>query len=487
MNHSEDKLFVMISGDPSENNLINFLNIYGLKHEVITDINDVISSESTDKIHIMIGYKEYLGLTDAIKRGMINISSVFVYEAGIIEVQAPSAIHISDKHSDLCGEFSGLSFAPAVENVKCFDKMEISTDIVMSTREEYPIYLRKKVDNCELFMLSTEVQDINKKIKNRNDIASYSVGIVPVLMYLKYVIPHCFGEANKLACIIIDDPLLHSNYGYLNYRRIISLMEKYNFSTTIAFIPWNYNNTDKQTADLLIKNKGKLSICVHGCDHTREEYSSNDITHLNNITKIATCRMMEHEKKTGISFDKVMVFPQGSFSNEAMDSLKENGYWAAINTSPIATNLQDDLELKDCLGLYIAKYGGFPLFTRNTPDEIFSISFNLFLNKPVFIVIHHDFLKDDYLGLINAVKEINSRTAGIQWGGAGNIVKKALKMDFKNDGFNNIDINIDDVMGNKKKTYIFIRRHATVFRDNYLSKHSALMFTYNYLQKIFNW
>lgn len=476
-----------MSGVPSENNLIKLLNIYGVKYEAVTDIRDVISSESTDRINIMMGYKEYLCLSDAIKSGMINISSVFAYEAGTVEVQAGPAIKISDNHSNICNEFSGLSFAPALENLKCFDKTEELIDIFMSTREEYPIYVRKKVNNCELFMLSTEVQDINIKIMDRNDIASYSVGIVPVLIYLKYVIPLCFGEENKLACIIIDDPLLHSNYGYLNYRKIISLMEKYNFYTTIAFIPWNYNNTDKQTAYLLIKNKDKLSICVHGCDHTREEYSSNDITHLNNITKIATFRMMEHEKKTGISFDKVMVFPQGSFSNQAMDSLKENGYWAAINTSPISINLKDDLELKDCLGLYIARYGGFPLFTRNTPDEIFGISFNLFLNKPVFIVIHHDYLKDDYLGLINAVNKINSRVAGIQWDGVGNIVKKALKMDFKNDGNNNIDINIDGVVGNKKKTYIFIRRHATVFRDNYLSKNRSLMFTYNYLQKIFNW
>ena len=344
-----------MSGVPSENNLIKLLNIFGVKYEAVSDIRDVISSESTDRNHIMMGCKEYLGLPDAIKSGMINISSVFVYEAGTMEVQARSAIDISDNHGDICGEFSGLSFAPAVENVKCFDKTEELIDIFMSTREEYPIYVRKKVNNCEMFMLSTEVQDINKKIKDRNDIASYSVGIVPVLLYLKYVIPDCFGEANKLACIIIDDPLLHSNYGYLNYRKIISLMEKYNFFTTIAFIPWNYNNTDKQTADLFLKNKDKLSICVHGCDHTREEYSSNDITHLNNITKIATFRMMEHEKKTGISFDKGMVFPQGSFSNQAMDSLKENGYWAAINTSPISINLNDDLELKDGLCLYIAR------------------------------------------------------------------------------------------------------------------------------------
>ena len=483
----KEKIVLLMSGIPSDDNVIKFLNIFGVTYETITDVKDAISSESTDKIHILMGYKEYLGVSDAFEGGMGNISSVFVYEAGTVEVQAGPAIDISGNHRDICAEFSGLSFAPAARRMNCFDKTEILPDIVMATREGYPIYLRKSVNNRDLFMLSTEIQNIDLKIKNRNDILSYSVGIVPVLMYLKYVSPHSFGDNNKLACIIIDDPLLQLNYGHLNYRTIISLMEKYNFHTTIAFIPWNYKNTERQTADLFLKNKDKLSICVHGCDHTKEEYGSNDVTHLNNITKIATFRMLQHEKKTGVSFDKVMVFPQGSFSNQAMDSLRQNGYLAAINTSPISTNLKDDLELKDFLHLYIDRYGGFPLFTRNTPEEIFGISFNLFLNKPAFIVIHHEYLRDDGVGLINSVKKINSLAAGIRWDGAGNIVKKVVKMKTKNDGFDNRDVRIDGVVGNRKKTRIFIRRHATVFRDNYLSKSSTLMFTYNYLQKIFNW
>ena len=487
MNNVKDKIVLLMSGVPSDTHLIKILNMYGVKYEAVTDLKDVISTESTDKIHMMMGYKEYLNVSDAIKAGIVNISSVFVYEAGTVDVQAGPAIDISGSHGDLCAEFSGLSFTPAVEKLRCFEKTETQADSIMATREGYPVYLRESVNGCNRFMFSAEVQDIDMKIKDRNDIASYSAGILPVLMYLKYVTPNSFGESNKSACIIIDDPLLQSNYGYLNYRNIILLMEKHNFFTTIAFIPWNYRNTDQKTADLFLRNKDKLSICVHGCDHTREEYSSNDITHLKNITKIAMFRMMKHEKKTGVPFDKVMVFPQGSFSNQAMDSLRENGYLAAINTRPISTNLKNGLELKDFLGLYIARYGGFPLFTRNTPDELFAISLNLFLNKPVFIVIHHDFLKDGYVGLVNAVNKINSRAAGIQWDGAGNIVKKALKIKTENNLFDDSDFSMDGGMGNKKKTYIFLRRHATVFRDNYLSKNSTLMGTYNYLQKIFNW
>jgi hypothetical protein len=487
LNPLPQKIVVLLSGAPTGNHLIKVLDRFEVRYELTTKIDDVLSLASTNETHVMMGHKEYLEVSDVLRNADQAISSIFVHEAGTIEIPSLPGILISDRYGDLCGEFAGLSFAPAGNRLKYIEMTDEFTDVFMSAGAGSPVYLRKIINGCELFMSATGVQDIDGKVQNRNDIVKYSAGIVPVLMYLKHVNKHCFGEPEKLACVIIDDPLLHPEYGYLKYRKIISLMEEFGFFTTIAFIPWNYKNTDRQTADLFRENKDKLSICVHGCDHTREEYSSNDVRHLNNITKIAKYRMMEHEKSTGVAFDQVMVFPQGRFSRQAMDSLKENGYWAAINTSPISTNLEKDLELKDLLGAYVGRYGGFPLFTRNTPDEIFGISFNLFLNKPAFIVIHHDFLKDNYLGLINAVKEMNSRTAGIRWDGAGNIVRKVLIREGKNTGHAEMDINVDGVVGNKKKTSIFIRRHASVFRDNYLSKNRALMATYNYLNKVFRW
>jgi hypothetical protein len=184
-----------------------------------------------------------------------------------------------------------------------------------------------------------------------------------------------------------------------------------------------------------------------------------------------------------------MVFPQGKFSNQAMDSMKENSYIAAINTNPISANLEGCFDLKDYFGTYIVKYGGFPLFTRNTPEDAMGISNNLFFGKPAFIVIHHDYLKDDYQGLIAAINGINSRSADIKWAGAGEIIFEIL--DGHKDAGDKIQENIgisdlrtDGLYGVKKKIFIYIRREFCNFRDNYLSKNNTMMFAYNYFQKI---
>ena len=51
-----------------------------------------------------------------------------------------------------------------------------------------------------------------------------------------------FGDAlwhseRDQACLVVDDPLLRKNYGFLNYRRLARIMDEMRFTTSIAFIP----------------------------------------------------------------------------------------------------------------------------------------------------------------------------------------------------------------------------------------------------------
>ena len=68
---------------------------------------------------------------------------------------------------------------------------------------------------------------------------------------------------------------------------------------------------------------------MHGCDHTKGEFESIDYREIDYNVKQATKRMTSHEDTTGLSFDKVMVFPQEVFSTNSMRVLKSNNYVAA--------------------------------------------------------------------------------------------------------------------------------------------------------------
>jgi hypothetical protein len=264
-------------------------------------------------------------------------------------------------------------------------------------------------------------------------------------------------NAVNYAAIIIDDPLLQENYGFLNYCKLLSLMDKHNFHTTIAFIPWNYNRTDKNIATLFRERPDRFSMCVHGCDHTRGEFGSKDVNHLNQIVKLATSRMIEHEKRTGVHFDRVMVFPQGIFSNESLDVLKNNDYLAAVNTEalPINGNITSN----------------FPFFLRYTPENAATHVLN-----PMFIVLHHDYFKDGYANLVKFVDELNIRMKNIRWDSVGNIIRNYLAIsEHRVHDTVNMELSGLSFHGYKKTLKIGVRRYLCEFRDNYLSKNDTLL------------
>lgn len=259
------------------------------------------------------------------------------------------------------------------------------------------------------------------------------------------------------ASIIIDDPLLRENYGYLNYRKLLKLMDVHNFVTTIAFIPWNYNRTEKKIADLFKERPDRFSLCVHGCDHTEGEFGKTDFDYLNGKVKLATARMIEHEKRTGITFDRVMVFPQGIFSDEAMEALRANNYLAAVNTEalPVSGSLSSS----------------FPFYLRHKPEEAIAC-----VSDPTFIVLHHDYFKHGYERLADFVDEFNARVTNLKWDSVGNIVRCYVSNGEQHHK-ESVDIDLSGLVinGFKRNAKIRMRRYATEFRDNYLSKNDFML------------
>jgi hypothetical protein len=43
--------------------------------------------------------------------------------------------------------------------------------------------------------------------------------------------------------LVIDDPLLKPRYGFLKFLPFLRLMQRHDFATSIAFIPWNWRRS----------------------------------------------------------------------------------------------------------------------------------------------------------------------------------------------------------------------------------------------------
>src|SRR5262249_28002294 len=147
----------------------------------------------------------------------------------------------------------------------------------------------------------------------------------------------CWQAPATNACVVIDDPPLKPRYGFLSYRELLSAMVQHDFSTNIAFIPWNWRRSRSEVVRMFTENTDRYSLSVHGCDHTGGEFGIPDNHVLAWKANEAKDRMSRHESRTGIRHDHIMVFPQGVFSVPAMNVLRRSGFTAAVNTEVISS------------------------------------------------------------------------------------------------------------------------------------------------------
>ncbi len=180
----------------------------------------------------------------------------------------------------------------------------------------------------------------------------------------------CWHNDRPSACFIVDDPLLRRQYGFLDYKKLSELMDRERFSTSIAFIPWNYRRSDRRIAELLAGRPLTYSLCVHGCDHARGEFGSIDHNFLREKAQLALEWMRQHRTLSGLDFDDVMVFPQGIFSTAAMRALHSCRYLAAVNGPPYPIDREDSLTLEDLLQVAVTRFSNVPLFTRRYPQDL---------------------------------------------------------------------------------------------------------------------
>lgn len=346
---------------------------------------------------------------------------------------------VSSSQPEITREFSGLSFGCA-RNATDFGFVSSAKScsmVPLVTIEGMPFWVLADNNGCKAFLLAcSAIADIQEQVNGNIDAKKYFSRLLPAAMFLRSEFKtRCWHSKRRFANFIIDDPLLKRSYGYLNYRDLISTMDTRSFASTIAFIPWNYRRTDKEVTQLFREHPDRLSLCVHGCDHTTAEFSTADLAVLNSRVQLASARMDSLHRQDGLLYSKAMVFPQGRFSAEALTALKSNNYLAAVNSSASPENSAPNrsLTVADFLEPAVMRYGGFPLFLRRYPAGLEQFAFDLFFGKPALAVEHHAYLKDGDGRLADFIAGLNSLER-LQWSGLHEIITRShIEREVSND------------------------------------------------------
>jgi hypothetical protein len=338
---------------------------------------------------------------------------------------------ITPGSNDVCGPFSGLSFGPVkVDNdhtfcVKASSSGAVRNLICIGSR---PFMVALTRESSKILLIASEdVADIDTHA-GYSPLDNYFSRLMPQAMALRYIFgEECWCPGESYATMIIDDPLLRPNYGFLNYESLLRLSTEHNFHAATAFIPHNYQRNSKRILRLFRDNASYLSLCYHGNDHTRSEFASRDTDFLNSALAIAEERMKLHYQATGLRCDRVMVFPGSDFSEEAMQVLKSRNFYAAVSSAWHPLGQPSQPLLREICQPAVLRFGGFPLFGRNAARDIRSqdVAFNLFFGKPILTGEHHDTFKDPQ-SLVPAVHRINAVSPGIRWSNLETAVSRSF-------------------------------------------------------------
>ena len=452
-NKSAEKYRLVCSAQSFARVMGNLQNASGNANLLARQIHSVFLYSNGDPVAVANTVSQLSGGTISIRRGAGRVTQW----------------HIANDPDGMCGVMRDLRIQPSAIYLRTGDFFHTDGGSLtpLIAGEDKAAFLKLSCNGMPVFVSSERLIDIDAELTTFNfDIRDHFFSAVPLVSYIRWAFPCSSWHAPEAsASLIIDDPLLKPTHGFVDFQELLSLMKRHNFSTNVAFIPWNWRRSAPEVVRLFRENPEHFSLSVHGCDHTRAEFGSSSQQRLYWKARQALERMNRHESITGISHDRVMVFPQGIFSEAAMSALKRTDLIASVNNDIISADQHPRaITISDVWDIAVMGYT-FPLFTRRYPWEgIENFAFDALLGKPAIAVIHHDYCSDHCARLVKFIEQLNALPSAPIWRNLGELVRRSYRqrevspraMEVEMYG---TELRIENLSGQSKR--FFIRRRES--------------------------
>lgn len=312
---------------------------------------------------------------------------------------------------------------------------------VGSDHQTVPVFIQLDVDQQKVFLLCNMHPVGDSAIDwSAESSATQFLEIAPLMMFVRYSAGELgWHTVHHYANLTIDDPWLREPYGHLSYRGLLKEMEKHDFHTTIAFIPWNYDRSEPETVSLFRSHSERFSICIHGDNHDHKEFEDLKATPLHvqiAALKQSLARMQQFHNLTGLPYDNVFVFPHSIGSGRILEELKRYNLQATVNSANVP---MDRLRPPDPLfGLrtVTTSFADFPSIARYSvavPLPKGLIQINEFLGNPLFFYGHQDLFASGMDAFNDIADEVNKSETDTEWRSAGDIVERVYLVKLRAD------------------------------------------------------
>ena len=371
----------------------------------------------------------------------------------------------------LTGQLTGLEIPFPSEDTFYFalaehnEALEITK--VQDDHQAVPVFIEATLNQQRVFLDCT-MPPASESVAEANgtSVVSAFAGIAPAMMFIKYSAGEQGWHAlHHYANLTIDDPSLQEPYGFLDYKGLLVEMEKHNFHSTIAFIPWNYDRSDPEVVSLIRNHPERFSICIHGNNHDHKEFEDYGSKPLDvQVAALRQClaRMDRFQALTGIPYDKVMVFPHSIGPEKTLEALKTYNYLATINSTNVPMDSVRPPGLLFAMRSVTLSFGGFPSIIRypvGAPTPNYYIAINEFLDNPLFLYCHHQFFESGMGAFDDVADQVNRLEPDTRWRGLGDIVRHFYLLKLRDDTNYDVlafskSINLENISGRDSVFYV---------------------------------
>lgn len=349
-----------------------------------------------------------------------------------VEPTADDVCSIGPTAREVTGALTGQAFRTKQwpQRSAAFAKKNVDYDLLIALND-HPMFVRHRAAGTDTFLLGCDdVADLDEVVFKNLDVRTHFLDLFPYVMFLRHAFPtSAWRPAEPRGVLIVDDPPLRWRYGFLDLARLTHAVDTRRLSVNLAFIPWNYRRTDPSVAHFIAQRPERLGISIHGCDHTGSEYGTSDPERLAALSALALERMEALRQRQGIPYEPIMVFPQGVFSEAAMEVLQSFNFLAAVNTEIIpshTTKHVSSVTLGDIIAPAIMRYGGLALFPRRKcSDHIANFAADIFLGRPVLLVTHHTDFVDGDRAVLDLMGAIGATAANLTWSSLGTVLRSS--------------------------------------------------------------
>ena len=386
---------------------------------------------------------------------------------------------ISSELPQITREFTGVVISSESEEAQqdfavLYNQTSRAKPVILSTDDEgnfYPIFIQLALGDGSILIdagddgWSLEEVPLWELYYQMDSEDRGFTQIIPLMLSIRYA----FGEEtwhtdHKFANLTMDGSTLLESVGNLNYSDLFLEMKTHDFHTAIAMPPVEWNKSRSEVIDLFRENPQYYSIVQYGNNGDEYEFYKYEVTEdeeeegtqfpettfIDQEADIleGLSRMTELMMTTGISCDRVMVFPGGISPEPTLVLLKKYNFLATVNEEDVPL---DAIRPSDWdYGMYPANlhYGNFATLTRRPPgtfqpfEPMFQpFIFNLFIGKPA-LFYSHPFYGGIFHEGIDAFSpladQINQLTGEVEWQSLGYILQHLYLKKINDDG--SIDI-----------------------------------------------